>query len=142
MLLQDRAADPPIPPYYEYHPSLAPHRFLGRGMFVAQRIDQMRVAKSYLVAHSSWFDRDPDTTCPPCRIEPQSFQRAILTCPAPTRAWDLLLQEVSTLGCDATLGPEHHLIPASGEDIMDTRAGFPSDMIPDCLPTSSLPLST
>jgi len=53
MLLQDWATDAPIPPYYEFPSSVAPHPFMGLGKFAAGRIHLMRAAKSYLAAHTS-----------------------------------------------------------------------------------------
>jgi len=64
MLLQDWFTDAPTPPYYNFPPSLAQHLFMGQGKFVAGRIHQMRAAKSSLAAHTSWFDENPDPTCP------------------------------------------------------------------------------
>jgi len=142
MLLQDWATDAPTPPYYEYPPSLSPHPFMGLGKFVAGRIHQMGVAKCYLAANPSWFNEDPDMTCPCCEIEPESFQHAILTCPACTRARNRLLKAVSSLGRDATLSTEPHIIRALAEYITDTRTGFPPDMVPDCFPTPSPPPPT
>jgi len=141
MLLQDWAIDAPTPPYYEYPPSLSPHPFMGLGKFVAGRIHQIRAAKSYLAAHPSWFNENPDLTCPRCEIEPEFFQHALHTCPARTRVRDLLLKEVSSLGHDAALWTEPHLIRALGQYITDTKTGFPPDIIPDhCPPPSSSPL--
>ena len=37
---------------------------MGLGKFVAGRIHQMRAAKSYLAAHPSWFNENPNPTCP------------------------------------------------------------------------------
>jgi len=100
MLLQDWAKEDPTPPYYQYPPSLKPHPFMGLGKFVAGRIHQMRAAKSYLAAHPSWSDEDPNLTCPRCEIEPEMFQHAILSCPARARERGLLLKDVSSLGQD------------------------------------------
>jgi len=131
MLLQDWVTDAPTPPYYDFPPSLTPHPFMGLGKFVAGRIHQMRAAKSYLAAHTSWFDENPDPTCPRCGMEIETFWHAILTCPPRTRARDLLLKDVSSLGPDAELWTEPLLVRALGEYITDTRTGFPPDMIPE-----------
>jgi len=131
MLLQDWAGEDPTPPYYEYPPTLSPHPFMGLGNFVAGRIHQMRAAKGYLAAHPSWSDEDPNLTCPRCEIEPETFQHAILSCPARTRDRDLLLKDVSSLGQDANLWTEPQLIRALAEYISMTRTGFPPDMIPE-----------
>jgi len=103
MRIQDWATDNPTPLYYEYPPSLSPHPFVGLGKCLAARIHPMRAAKSYLVAHPSWFDENPNPTCPRCGTGLESFPHAILTCPARTRVRDLLLKEVSSLAHDATV---------------------------------------
>ena len=102
MLIQDWVTDDPAPPYYEY-PSLSPHPFMGLGKFVAGRIHLMRSAKSYLTTHPSWFDENPNPTCPRCETGPESFQHAILPCCTRSRARDLLLTEVSSPTHDATI---------------------------------------
>ena len=130
-LLQDWATDAPTPPYYEYPPTHTPHPFMGLGKFMAGRIHQMQAAKSYLAAHPSWSDKDPNLTCPRCETEPETFLHAILTCPARARERELLLKDVSSLGQDATLWSEPHLIRALSEYITDLKTGFPPDMIPE-----------
>ena len=135
MLLQDWTTDALTPSYYENPPSLAPHPFMGLGKFVSGKIHQMRAAKGYLAAHASWFDESPNLTCPRCGTGQATFEHAILTCPARARVRDLLLNEVSCLGRDATTWSEPHLIRALGEYIMDPITGFPLDMIPKLFPT-------
>ena len=95
MLIQDWVTDAPAPPYYEYPPRLSPQPFMGLGKFVAGRIHQMRAAKSYLAAHPSWSEENLDPTCPRCETGPESFQHAVLPCPARTRVQNLWLKEVS-----------------------------------------------
>jgi len=112
---------------------------MGLGKFVAGRIHQMRSAKSYLVAHPSWSDEDPELTCPRCGTEPESFQHIILTYPARTRVRDLLLKDVSSLRHGAAIWSEPHLIRALGEYITDTKTGFLPDMLPDHSPPSTPP---
>jgi len=131
ILIQDWIANDPAPSYYEYPPSLSPHPFMRLGKFVTGRIHQMRSAKSYLAAHPSWSNEDPDKTCPRCRIGPESFQHAILTCPAREQARDPLLKEVSSLAHDATTWSDPVLIRALGEYITIMKTGFPPDMLPD-----------
>jgi len=131
MLLQDWAKEDPTPPYYHYSPSLKLHPFMGLGKFVAGRIHQMRAAKSYLAAHPSWSDDDPNLTCPRGENEPKTFQHAIGSCPARTRDRDLLLKDVSSLGQDENMWTDPHLIQALGEYITTTKTGFPPDMIPE-----------
>ena len=138
MLLLDWVTDDPTPPYYEYAPSLSPHPFMGLGKFVAGRIHQMRSAKSYLAAHPLWFDENPDLTCPRCETGPESFQHAILTCPARTRVRDGLLKALSSLGHDVAIWSKPHLIQALGKYITETKTGFPPDMLPDHSPLPSI----
>ena len=140
-LIQDWVTDDPTPPYYEYPPSLSPHSFMGLGKFVAGRIHQMRSAKSYLAAHPSWFDENPDPTCPPCKVGPECFQHTILSCPAGIWVRDLLLKDVSSLAHDRTIWSEPLLIRALGEYIIDTKIGFPPDMLRDHYPPPSTPLT-
>ena len=141
MLIQDWITDDPAPPYYEYPPSLSPHPFMGLGKFVVGRIHQMRSGKSYLTAHPSWSDEDPDPTCPRCEIGPESFQHALLTCLARQRARDLLLKDVSSLAHDVTTWTDPLLIRALGEYITDTKTGFPPDMLPDHYSPPPAPLA-
>jgi len=70
---------------------------------VAEMIHQMRAVKSYVAAHHSWCDENPDLSCPRCATEPETFQQAILTCPARPKDRDLTVKEVSSFGHDATL---------------------------------------
>jgi len=91
----------------------------------------MRSAKGYLAAHPSWYDEDPDPTCPQCEIGPEFFQHPILTCPARKQARDLRLKDVSSLAHEATTWSDPLLIRPLGEYITDTKTGFPPDMLPD-----------
>jgi len=131
MLVQDWVTDDPTPPNYEYPPSLSPHPFMGLGNFVAGRIHQMRSARSYLAAHPSWCDENPDPTCPGCETGPESFQHAILTCPARTQSREPLLKEVSSMAHEATIWSDPLLIRALGKYITDMKTGFAPDMLPD-----------
>ena len=83
MMLKDWDTD--APPYYHHPPRLPPHPFMGLGKFVAGRIHQMHVAKSYGAARPSWFTIEPELTWPRCWMEPESFQHAMLHCPS--RSW-------------------------------------------------------
>jgi len=90
----------------------------------------MRAAKSYLAAHPSWFNENPDLSCPRCQVELETFQHAILTCAARARDRDLLLNQVSSLRHDAATWTEPHLLRALAKYIMTTETGFTPDMIP------------
>ena len=131
MLIQDSVTDDPAPPCYEYPPSLSPHPVMGLGKFVAGRFHQMRSAKSYLAAHPSWFDENPNPTSPRCETGPESCQHAILTCPADSLVRHLLLEEVSSLAHDTTIWSDPLLIRALGQYITDTKTSFPLNMLPD-----------
>jgi len=99
----------------------------------------MRAAKSYLALHPFWFNEEPDSTFPRCKTASEPFQHTILTCPARTRVRDLLLKEVSSLGHDATLCSEPHLIRALGEYITHMKTGFPPGHAPRTEPSPLLP---
>jgi len=71
----------PPPAYYHHPPALHPRPFIGLGKFLAGRIHQMTAGKSYLAAHPLWRAPEPDTSCPRCGLERESFDHAILTCP-------------------------------------------------------------
>jgi len=104
---------------------------MGLGKFVAGRILQMRSAKSYLASHPSWFDENPDPTCPRCEAGHECFQHAILTCPALTRVGDLLLKDISSLAHEPTIWSEPLLIQALGKYITDNKTVFPPHMVHD-----------
>ena len=75
----------PAPSYYPYSPSLTPPPFMGLDKFIAGRIHQMRSGKSYLAAHPSWFNENPDTTCPGCASAPETLEHAVLYRPDKSR---------------------------------------------------------
>jgi len=78
-LIEDWSQLFPLPAYDHHHLALHPHLFMGLGKFMAGYIHQMRAGKSYLAAHPSWRAREPDTSCPHCGLQPESFEHAILT---------------------------------------------------------------
>ena len=84
-LLDRWTKDFPAPSYYPYPPRLTPHPFMGLDKFIAGRIHQMRSRKSYLAAHPSWFNENPDTTCPRCGSAPETLEHAVLYCPDKSR---------------------------------------------------------
>ena len=51
LLVEEWKTKAPTPAYYAFPLSLTPHPFMGLGKFIAGRIHQMRVQKSYLAAH-------------------------------------------------------------------------------------------
>src|SRR5205807_9786828 len=83
LLLEDWKHLAPPPDYYSFPLRLSPHPFMGLGKFMASRIHQMRVQKSYLFAHPPWSDGlAPTKLCPWCGEEEETFSHAILRCPA------------------------------------------------------------
>jgi len=96
-LLVDWGSDP-APEYYPYLSAIYPHPFMGLALFIASRIHQMRSGKSYLAAHTSWKNTDPNTTRPYCSATPQSSEYAILLRPVSAKLRSRLLEEVSDHG--------------------------------------------
>ena len=74
----------------------------------------MRSAKSYLAAHPSCFDEDPDCSCTGYRAEPETFHHAILHYPARARALNRLPKEVSDIGPDSLICTNFPVINALG----------------------------
>jgi len=68
--------------FYIHSPTLTLRPFMGLGKLMAGRIHQMRAGKSYLAAHLTWRSPDADTSCPRCRLQPETFEHAILSCPS------------------------------------------------------------
>jgi len=124
LLLSDWSATP-APHYYPYPASTRPHPFMGLGKFVAGRIHQMRSGKSYLAAHPSWGNPDPDMSCPLCSETPQTFEHAILSCPSSVCQRSHLLQGILDLGPEAPVWSDQQLLIALAEFIRTTTTGFP-----------------
>jgi len=79
LLPKEREDAAPDPARYPYHPSLAPHPFMGLDKFTRGRLHQMRSGRSYLCARPTW-DSDVPTTCPSCDEALETFEHAILRC--------------------------------------------------------------
>ena len=125
LLLDRLAKDFPAPAYYLHSPRPTPHPFMGLDKFIAGRIHQMRAGKSYLAAHSSWYQDNPDDTCPRCNSSPETFEHAILHCPDKSRERARLLKAVSSLSPDSTVWSDPTLVHSLGHFIAATRTGFP-----------------
>src|ERR1700712_3213825 len=110
LLLEDWTSAFPTPDYYPYPPRLAPHPFMGLDKFAAGRIHQMRAGESYLADHPLWFDGNPAVICPHCTTASESFEHAILTCPAKARERSRILGTISSLGPDSALSTDLPLI--------------------------------
>jgi len=120
----------PTPGYYRYRPTLTPHPFMGLGKFIAGRLHQMRSGKSYLAAHSSWQNPNPDPTCPNCLAAPQTLEHSILACASTSVQRSRLLQGISSVGPDAPLWSDQQSLLGLAEYIRTTATGFPPGMPP------------
>ena len=127
-------SDPP-PPYYSFHLSLSPHRFMGLGKFMAGHIHQMRAQKSYLAAHPSWSSPDASHLCPLCGEEQETFSHTVLHCPAKAAARLRHPQGLSSVSPDAALWSSVSLLSSLAAYIKATATNYLPDMFP------SLPLS-
>jgi len=134
LLIKEWEESAPDPARYPYRPSIKPHPFMGLDKFTAGRLHQMRSGKSYLRAHPSWSD-DAPTTCPSCDEAPETFEHAILRCPAKEPARARHLQGVSDIGPNAPVWSSAPLLGALSRFISSTATAFPPGMF--SRPTSS-----
>jgi len=134
----------PDPARFPYRPSLKPHRFMGLNKFTAGRLHQMRSGKTYLRAHPSWNDGYTLTTYPRCDEAPETFEQAILHCPAKGPARTRHLQCVSNIGPDAPVWSSAPLLGALSHFISSTATAFPPGMFsrPSCSSSSVSSLSS
>jgi len=132
----DKAAPDPV--RYPFRPSLKPHPFMGLDKFTAGRLHQMRSGKSYLRAHPSW-DSEVPTTCPSCLTSPETFEHAILRCPAKEPARTRHLQGVLDVAPDAPVWSSAALLGALAPFIKSTATAYPPGMFsPPSSSTSSV----
>ena len=136
-LLEEWSSLFPTPGYILHRPALLPRPFMGLGKFVAGRIHQMRAGKSYLAAHPTWRSPDPDTSCPRCGVEPETFEHAIRSCPWRQHTWSRLLHSVTDVGPEAPLWSSLPLLKRLATFIGITSTGFPPTMFPPTTPPSS-----
>jgi len=133
-LIQSLLADwldisPPVPCNYPYGACLTPHAFTGLPRYMCGRIHQMRSGASYLAAHISWRNRDSSTLCPLCEEEDESFQHAILHCPAKAHPRLTHLSGVDDIRPDGPLWLLVPLLRGLAEYLYATRTGFPPVML-------------
>jgi len=133
-LLQSLLADwldlsPPVPLSYPYSACLTPQAFTGLPRFICGRIHQMRTGSSYLAAHVSWWSRDSSTLCPFCEEDDESFQHAILLCPAKAQPRLAHLSGVDDIGPDGPLWLSVPLLRGLAEYLCATRTGFPPTIV-------------
>ena len=135
LMLEEWNSLHPPPDYYGYPHRLEPHPFMGLDKFIAGRLHQMRAHKSYLAAHPSWWSEDPDTTCPRCRSDVETFEHAILLCPARANHRDRYLEPTLSIHVDSPLWDDKEHLHALSQYLSATRTGFPPDMAPSPLPS-------
>jgi len=126
--------------YYHHSPTLTPRPFMGLGKLIAGRIHQMRAGKSYLAAHPTWGSPDAYTSCLRCRLEPETFEHAIFSCPSKQHARSRLLHGVTDVGHQAPLWISLPLLKRLATIIIVTSTGFPHTIFPPTTPPSSPPL--
>jgi len=136
-LLNEWASLFPTPGYYLHPPALSPRPFMGLGKLVAGRIHRMRAGKSNLAADPTWRSPDADTSCPRCRLEPETFEHAILSCPSRQHSRSRLLYGVTDVGPEAQLWSSLPLLKRLATFIGVTSTGFPPTMFPPTTPPSS-----
>ena len=117
----------PLPATYKYRSGLTPHPFMGLSKFDAGHLHQMRSGKSYLRAHLAWDDTAP-TTCPSCKEALETFEHAILRCPAKRPARTRHLQGVTDIGPDAPVWSSAALLGAFTRFIRSMATAFPTGM--------------
>jgi len=100
---------------------------MGLNRFKAGRLHQMRCGKSCLRAQPSWDD-DAPTTCPSCEDAPETFEHALLHCPAKGPARARHLQGVSVIGPDAPVWSSAPLLGARSRFLSSTATAFPPGM--------------
>ena len=127
----------PPPDYYTYPCRLYPHPFMGLDKFIAGRLDQMRTHKSYLAANPSWWSEDRDTSCPRCRSDAETFEQAILHCPARASPRDRYLEPTLSLSADSPLWENKEHLNALSQYHSATRTGFPPEMAPSSMPSQT-----
>ena len=135
----------PPPDYYTYPCRLDPHSFMGLDKFIAGRLHQMRAHKSSLAAHPSWWSEDPNTSCHRCRSDTETFEHAILQCPARSSPRDRYLKPTLSLSADTHLWDNKEDLHALSQYLTATSTGFPPEMAPSPLasraPSPCLPPS-
>ena len=134
LMMSEWDSSHPPPEYYVYPCRLDPHPFMGLNKFIAGRLHQMLAHKSYLAAHPSWWSEDPDTPCPRCRSDTETFEHAILHYPARSSPRNRYLEPTLSLSADSPLWDKKDHLHALSQYLSATRTGFPPDMAPSPLP--------
>ena len=132
---------PPPPEFYTYPCRLDPHPFMNLDKVIAGHLYQMRADKSYLSAHPSWWSEDPDTTCPQCRSDNETFKHAILHCPVRSYHRRRYLEPALSLRADSPLWDNKDHLHALSQYLTARRTGFPPKMAPSPMTPLSPPPS-
>lgn len=128
------------PPSYHHHPQVMhPQPIMGLCKFVAGCMHQIRARKSYPAPKPTWPAPEAYTSCPPCSLEPESFEDAILTCPTRQCSRTRLLHGVTSVGHEAPLWYSLPLLKWLAIYITVTSTGVPPKMVPPTTPPSSTP---
>jgi len=122
-------SSPPVPRSYLYSACLTPHAFTSLSRLICGRIHQMRTGASHLAAHVSWRNRNSSTLCRLCEEDDETFQHAILLCPAKAQLRLTYLSGVDHIGPDAPLWHSVPLLRGLAQYIYTTHTGFPSAML-------------
>ena len=115
----------PPPNYYTYPCRLNRHPFMGLEKFIAGRLHKMRAHKSYLAAHPSGWSEDPDPDCPRCRSSDDTFEHAILKCPARSNHRSRYLEPTLSLQVDSPLWDNKVYLHGLRQYLSATRTRFP-----------------
>jgi hypothetical protein len=120
--------DLPRPDYYPYPPSTVPNAFMKINKFTAGRLHQMRAGKSYLAAHTSWFD-DRSHICPFCEETEEDFDHAILHCPAKAEERAGCIPTLTDLGPSSVVWSSKEDLANLLEYIKETNTGYPPRLV-------------
>ena len=125
--------------YYKYPCRLDPHPFMRLDKFIAGRLYQMRAHRSYQAAHPSWWSEDPDASCPRCRSDDETFEHAILYCPAKSDHRRRYLEPALSLRAESPLWDNKEHLHALCQYLSATRTGFPPRWRPPLYPPKPPP---
>jgi len=126
--MDERHAAGSDPANYRYPPSLKPHTYIGLKKFNTGWIHRMRSDKSYCMAHPL-SDSTKSKTCQRCGDGPETFDYAIIGCPAKAPARDRPLQGGSELSPDTPILSFVALLHTLSRFIRSTHTALPAGML-------------
>ena len=136
-LLDEWARLFPKPGYYHHLSTVHQRPLMGMCNFLAGRIHQMSEGKSYLAAHPTWRTPDANNSCPPCSLEPVTFEHTILSYRSRPHARSRLLHGVSDICHQDPIWTSLPLLKSLASFISLTSTGFLPTMFPPTTPPSS-----